>query len=245
MQNIDELYKNKFKNVGKFVFDEKVANVFENMLNRSIPNYDFVLKIIGQISKDIVKNETNVYDLGCSLGASSFFVLKNNPDKNFTIFAVDNSQAMIEKAKENYRNLEFMPNQNIEFLTKDINDLSFENASFVILNFTLQFVDVNLRFELLQKIFKGLNKNGALILSEKLKFENEQEENLLTDLYHAFKKNNGYSDLEISQKKTALEDVLIRETEKEHFERLRKIGFTSVVTIQQAFNFVSFLAVKS
>ena len=245
MDKFDDIYKLAAGKVSDFVFDEKVVDVFQNMINRSVPHYAFVVNMTGEISKKFVQNGSNCYDLGSALGASTFSVLQNNLDKNFQIFAVDNSEAMIEKSRiffEKFRAAS--KNVSVEFVLSDIDSVDFHNASFVVLNFTLQFVSVEKRTQLIQKIFDGMNKGGALFVSEKIKFADAHEELFNDEMHLAFKKLNGYSDLEISQKRTALEKVLIKETFEEHESRLKEVGFIDVYKWFQCFNFVSFVAVK-
>ena len=90
----------------------------------------------------------------------------------------------------------------------------------------------------------GLVDQGVLILSEKIQFSDERSEQLFVDLHHDFKRGNGYSDLEISQKRDALEHVLIPETIEAHRERLLAAGFSRVETWFQCFNFVSLVAFR-
>jgi tRNA (cmo5U34)-methyltransferase len=132
----------------------------------------------------------------------------------------------------------------IELHCADIRDVKIENASMVVLNFTLQFLPVEDRKELLAKIYNGLLPNGALIISEKLAFDDSRQHELQIDLHHEFKKSQGYSDLEISQKRTALENVLIPETFATHQNRLKSVGFESAELWFQYFNFASFIALK-
>lgn len=122
--------------------------------------------------------------------------------------------------------------------------MAIENASVVVLNFTLQFIPVEERLALLQRIYQGLKPGGALILSEKLAFEDETQDRFHIESHHDFKRSNGYSDLEISQKRSALENVLIPETLAEHQQRLEQAGFEFVEKWFQCFNFVSMVAVK-
>lgn len=132
----------------------------------------------------------------------------------------------------------------IYFQCKSILDLKIKNASVVVLNFTLQFINPKKRMALLKKIYDGMVEGGVLILSEKVEFSDAEVNSLLIDVYHRFKKANGYSELEISQKRTALENVLIPETISKHQERLRKAGFKSADVWFQCFNFMSMLAIK-
>lgn len=137
------------------------------------------------------------------------------------------------------------PMCDVEIHCADIRDILLSNASFVVLNLTLQFIPATERAELLQRVFDGLNPGGALLISEKIAFDDKDEQQLLTELHLDFKRANGYSELEIAQKRASLEKTLIPETLQTHFARLRAVGFTAVVPWFQCFNFVSILALKA
>ena len=133
---------------------------------------------------------------------------------------------------------------NLQAICADINQINIQNASIVVLNLTLQFIDVELRSNLIKKIYDGLNPGGVLIISEKIHFENKQIQNQITKLHMDFKRENGYSELEIANKRQAIENVLITETKEEHLKRLRDCGFNDTSCFFQCLNFVSFLSVK-
>jgi tRNA (cmo5U34)-methyltransferase len=158
------------------------------------------------------------------------------------IIAVDNSQAMIEQLETNLA--DDTGNIDVEFVCADIRDFPIENASVVVLNFTLQFIPIEDRLKFLKKIYSGLLPGGILIVSEKLKFEDTRQQELQTQLHHTFKKAHGYSELEVSQKRSALENVLLAETLLTHQQRLNKAGFSSAEAWFQYFNFASIIALK-
>lgn len=239
----DQIFAEIIQKPADFVFDEKVAAVFPDMLRRSIPGYPAIIDMIETLTTRYAQNGSNLYDLGCSLGASSLSMLrglKNN--SNCRIIAIDNSMPMIEKCQQ----LDLKPSESnsISFICEDILKTQIVEASVVVMNFTLQFISPDCRCGLIKAIFDGMRDGGILILSEKVKFDDDQVNNLLIDVYHAFKKSNGYSDLEISQKRTALENVLIPETIKDHRDRLIRAGFKSADVWFQCFNFMSMLAIK-
>jgi tRNA (cmo5U34)-methyltransferase len=132
----------------------------------------------------------------------------------------------------------------VQTVCADIQNIDISNASVVVMNFTLQFIPLPERKEIMAKIYNGLNEGGCLILSEKLAFPDADENETQIDLHHAFKKSNGYSDLEIAQKRSALENVLIPETQETHLQRLKETGFSQVFPWFQCFNFASFIAIK-
>ncbi|GAB5404210.1 MAG: carboxy-S-adenosyl-L-methionine synthase CmoA [Aureliella sp.] len=240
----DEIFAHSSRKVGDFAFDDAVADVFPDMISRSVPGYASVLAMIGELAEKYVQPESNVYDLGCSLGAASFMMQPRVP-ASCRIIAVDNSAAMLSRLQSK---LESEPMGSaicpISLVEDDIRDCEVSNASMVVLNLTLQFVPVAERLGVLQSIFRGLIPGGALLLAEKLRFDDVRQHELLTELHHDFKRAHGYSDLEISEKRTAIENRLIPETMQEHCERLILAGFNTVVPWFQCFNFTSFLAVK-
>ena len=240
--NRDKLFSKPLGKVPKFVFDRSVVDVFPDMIQRSVPGYQTIINHTGELADRFVKENSHCYDLGCSLGASTLAIRERIENRNATIYAVDNSQAMLDKlaiilAKQ-------PASTTTELIQSDICDMQITNASLVILNFTLQFVPLDRRAELISKIYKGLNPNGCLIISEKLHFEPESLNQLLTELHHQFKRDQGYSDLEISQKRDAIDKVLVPETLASHIQRLKNCGFKSASPWFQCYNFGSLIAIK-
>lgn len=238
----DKIYSKMLSELTDFKFDEAVAEVFPDMLKRSIPGYPAIIAMIETLSSTYAQPNTNLYDLGCSLGASSISMQRGLNIGGCKIIAVDNSSAMIDKCNKNHSNS--TDQTQIHFKCESILDTKIENASVVVLNFTLQFIDENLRNKLIKQIWEGMVEGGVLILSEKVKFDNNHVNELLINVYHDFKRANGYSDLEISQKRTALENVLIPETIPQHHDRLIRAGFGNADVWFQCFNFMSMLAIK-
>lgn len=225
-----------------FSFDSSVAEVFPDMIKRSVPGYATIIQNIEKLAERYVTENTNCYDLGCSLGAASLSMSKGIQTQNNKIIGIDNSSAMLTRCQQHID--AFKHATPIELHQADITEFNIENASMVVLNFTLQFVPLEQRAKLLKSIHQGLNPGGILVLSEKIKFADNEVNQLLIDLHHQFKKENGYSDLEISQKRNSLENVLIPETLDEHLSRLNHVGFKHASCWHQQFNFVSLLAIK-
>lgn len=248
----DRIYANPRASVDAFTFDDKVVAVFEDMINRSVPGYAMILEMTGVITRRYAQSGTRCYDLGCSLGASTLSIRHNLPDASCDILAVDNSPAMVARCKEYIdRDTQALERAlgsgcapQVEVRLADIRDVTFERASLVVANFTLQFLAPDARAEVLRRIQQGLVPGGAMVLSEKIAFEDPGEQDLLTELHHGFKRARGYSDMEIAQKRTALENVLIPETLATHRKRLLDAGFSRVHLWFQCFNFVSMLAEK-
>ncbi len=239
----DNIYAKPQKTVPDFSFDESVARVFPDMIRRSVPGYTTIIPMIEIITAEYAKPNTNAYDLGCSLGASTLAMrhgLKNIDSSK--VISIDNSPAMIERCNH-YIELD-NAQVPVELYCADICEAELTNASVVTLNFTLQFIPKEKRAALLTKIYDALHPGGCLILSEKITFESEKETSTTERLHAQFKKANGYSDLEISQKRTAIEKVLIPDTYKTHQQRLYDCGFSHVQQWYQCFNFISILATK-
>lgn len=238
----DSIYASPVGEVGAFKFDETVACVFPDMIQRSVPGYSAIISAIGLLAGRFAREHSVCYDLGCSLGAATLSMRHQIDAENCRIIAVDNSEAMVTRFQQALQ--QDQAPIAVEVLCQDILEVAIENASVVVLNFTLQFIPLEHRLSLLQKIYQGLLPGGILILSEKLKFDDERQQALQTQMHHAFKKAQGYSDLEISQKRTALENVLIPETFAGHQQRLRQVGFSSAEVWFQYFNFASIIALK-
>ncbi len=237
----DKLFSNPQK-VVDFSFDDAVADVFPDMLRRSVPGYETIISMLGVLAKQYAQENTRVYDLGSSLGAATLAIHRQTRTLNLKHLCIDNSEAMVKRCQS--RLTRHMPDADLEVLCDDIQNANIKNASLVVINFTLQFLSPESRLGLLKKVYDGLNDGGALILSEKIVFDNEQEKQLQIDLHHTFKRANGYSDLEISQKRSAIENVLIPDTLAEHQARLNQAGFNTSYQWFQSFNFISLLAIK-
>ena len=228
--------------VGDFKFDETVAQVFPDMIKRSVPGYSHIIANCGVIAKHFARPHSRIYDLGCSLGATTLAMRQSINQEDVTIFAIDNSAAMIDRCRQHLT----MIDSPIAVQTQcaNIQAIKIENASFVAMNFTLQFIDKNERSDVIEQIYAGLNVGGALVLSEKLIFNDDEQQSLLEELQLDFKRANGYSELEISQKRSAIENVLVPETFEDHKQRLYNAGFKQVELWFQCFNFASIIAVK-
>ncbi|MCB1757762.1 MAG: carboxy-S-adenosyl-L-methionine synthase CmoA [Gammaproteobacteria bacterium] len=238
----DSLYADPLGKIDGFSFDEQVARVFPDMLRRSIPGYGTILTQCGLLAEKYARDNSDIYDLGCSLGATTFAMRKRIQRQGCRIIAVDNSPAMIERCRQLLaQDPDKIP---VDLQLADIADIEITRASIVSLNFTLQFFAPERRRALLQGIYDGLLPGGVLILSEKICFSDPRQQALHTEMYHAFKAANGYSELEISQKRTALENVLIPDTLPEHHARLQACGFSSSEVWFQCFNFASIIALK-
>ncbi len=238
----DRIYASKQDKIEKFVFNDKVASVFSDMIQRSVPGYTALNQLLPIVANQFIQENSNVYDLGCSLGEASISIANTTTCSNVNIYAVDNSIAMIRQLQS--RLIELNLASSIKVIARDLAEIKICNGSFAILNYTLQFIDQSKRDALINKICSGLNKQGALLLSEKITYEDKVEDLLMQQLHETFKRKNDYSELEISQKREALENVLVRDTHEQHIKRLKKSGFSKVIVLSKYLNFVSYLAIK-
>ena len=239
---LDNIYATANTQVADFVFDKKVAGVFNDMIRRSVPGYGQIINTIGDFAQSFVTNNSNVYDLGCSLGSATLSIRRQISQRNCKIIAVDNSESMIQRCNENLS--AYVSDTQVELICGDIRDITFQNASMVVLNFTLQFLPVVDRDALINSIYQGMLPGGILVLSEKLRFEDDTIQQLLDKHHLDFKRANGYSELEISQKRSALENVMRPDTLAHHTKRFAECGFSHSTVWFQCFNFASMVAVK-
>ncbi len=242
MSKKDTLYKAVGDPVKPFEFNQRVAEVFPDMIERSVPGYPLTIAMLGVIASEYAQQYSNIYDLGCSLGAASEAIQQGLTIKECNIIAIDNSQAMIDSCRKTASQAE--QKNKINFELGDVLQTKIENASLVVMNFTLQFIPVDKRDSLIKKIYQGLLPGGIFILSEKIVFDDDAENNTMSELHLHMKEMNGYDLLEIANKRDALEKVLIPETISTHLQRLNKAGFSKAFVWLKCFNFVSFIAIK-
>lgn len=234
----DNLYRTTAAKPGSFMFDARVADVFTDMISRSVPGYQQILEMLPTLTRQFQSHNANYYDLGCSLGAGMLAMSEGITSQDCTLIGIDNSAAMILQAADNVMGL------NAELYEQDLNLTQISNAAIVLMNFTLQFIAIESRTQLIQTIYDGLNHGGAFILSEKIKFDDAHTNQILTDIHHQYKADQGYSQLEIAQKRDAIENVLIPETLNTHTERLSNAGFSVITPWVQNLQFISILAIK-
>lgn len=225
-----------------FVFNSRVVEVFDDMLERSIPFYKNVITITAELLDRFLKPGDTIYDLGCATGTTLLQLARLLPKKNLHFVGLDNSEAMLKKAR---LKTELYTKQNsISFQLEDITTFNQQNIGGVILQYTLQFIRPLQREAFLHRIFQSLRPGGVLLMSEKVITHDPRLNREYIELYHSFKKKMGYSELEIAKKREALENVLIPFTVGENISMLEKCGFQSVETFFRWFNFVSFICIK-
>jgi tRNA (cmo5U34)-methyltransferase len=238
----DKLYAEPLAQPGLFTFDQSVVRVFPDMIKRSVPGYTTIIAMTGLLAAKYAQADSRVYDLGCSLGASTLAMRQNIVEHSCEIIGIDNSEAMLERcASVIATDCHEVP---VQLRCANLQEVKIENASVVVLNFTLQFIPREERDAVIRNIYQGLRPGGIMVLSEKLSFEDPHLDELNIDLHHQFKRANGYSDLEIAQKRDAIEKVLLPETLSQHKSRISNAGFSSADVWFQCFNFASLVALK-
>ena len=238
----DTLYADPLSDAGLFTFDDSVARVFPDMIKRSVPGYPTIVAMTGLLAARYATAGSTLYDLGCSLGASTLAMRQNIQQPDCHIIAVDNSACMLERC-QNIIDTDTHDTP-VSLTCADLQQVVIEDASVVVLNFTLQFIPRALRDQVIRGIYRGLRPGGIMVLSEKVTFADPHLDELNIELHHQFKRANGYSDLEIARKRSALENVLLPETLDQHKQRIAGAGFSSCDVWFQCFNFASLVALK-
>ncbi len=225
-----------------FEFNERVAEVFDDMLDRSIPFYQEVITATAQLLSQHLKEGDSICDLGCSTGTPLLEFARLLQNEGFSFIGIDNSQAMIDKAR--LKAQLYSQDKSISYRRGDISGLELPGSGAFILNYTLQFIRPLQRPPLIRRLYENLKPGGLLILSEKTICEDKWLNRRFIDVYHRFKRERGYSELEIARKREALENILVPFSVEENRALLSKAGFETVATFFQWFNFSSFVAIK-
>lgn len=225
-----------------FTFNENVADVFDDMVNRSIPFYEAVIDAIADLLELRLTDGDTIVDLGCSTGSTLLELSRRLEDKAINYIGIDNADAMLDKAR---RKCElFSKGDIISFTTDDIASCDLSSAKVILCNYTLQFLRPMTRQAFLDRLYQSLPEGGILIISEKTISHAKQLNRDFISLYHHFKKTQGYSELEIANKREALENVLIPFSFQENLQLLERAGFTEIEIFFKWFNFSSFIAIK-
>ena len=238
----DEVFKEPQPAVADFTFGEKVASVFDDMLLRSVPFYEETQRMIAEMAADFAVEGTNMYDLGCSTGTTLLHLAPQLSQK-VKFVGIDNSEEMLKRCRQKLAEHQFTREH--ELICADLNQgVQIENASVVLMVLTLQFIRPLYRDRLMAQILSGLNQNGCLIVVEKVLGEDSLFNRLFIKYYYDFKKKNGYSEMEIAQKREALENVLIPYKLLENRELLLRTGFRYCDVFFKWYNFCGLVAVK-
>lgn len=225
---------------GSFVFDERTANVFDDMVSRSVPFYGEIQRMIVELANLYGCSKSNIYDIGCSAGTTIFNLATRMDHEDVKLVGIDASEPMLARARAKNRC------HDVLWINGDLNQpFAIENASVVIVNLTLQFVDPAKRESVLATIYDGLNEDGCLILVEKTISEHEQLRAPMEKFYYHYKARNNYSQGEITRKKTALEGILIPHTCEQNLSLLKRSGFSAMDIFFKWYNFCGIIALKN
>lgn len=232
------------RRVDDFAFGAEVVHVFDDMVSRSVPGYNEMQRMTGELIADFAQPGSNIYDLGCSTGTTMLAVGPLlRPDLDVQFIGIDSSPEMLAEAKTKLTAAGFPFHYDLR--QADLaQGVAVDNASVVTMLLTLQFVRPLHRDSLVRSIYEGLNERGCLILIEKVLGENSTFNRLFIQHYYEFKRRNGYSDLEISQKREALENVLVPYQLEENKALLRRAGFAHVDVFFKWYNFCAIVAMK-
>lgn len=238
----DEVFKSPKGRMSDFSFDEEVAKAFDDMVDRSVPYYNEIQRMLGELTQAFAKDGSRVYDLGCSTGTTLSLIMKGF-DRDVELVGVDSSAPMLKECREKLEPL--IAGRPLRLIEADLSKpFEIENASVVLLVLTLQFVRPLYRPPLLKAIYEGLIPGGALLLVEKVLCPDPDLNRMFIRFYYDYKRRMGYDELEIAQKREALENVLIPYTPQENRRLLQDAGFSNVETFFRWYNFMGFMAVK-
>lgn len=240
----DAVFASPFENLGPFAFNDDVAKVFPDMIRRSVPGYGQMVGGTGLLAARHAQPNTHLYDFGTSLGATALSMARHVRADGTRIQAIDNSAPMIERARTFLADSSAENDRPIQLIQDDILTTPIYNASVSALMLTLQFLPFEARDAFIQRIYDNTTPGGILVLAEKVTFPDPDHASWVQEVYWDFKRANGYSELEIAQKRQALENVLVPETPDDHVQRLKKAGFKTVRTWFQTLNFMAWVACK-
>lgn len=238
----DQVFADPHMQVGDFQFDATVAAAFDDMVSRSVPYYDEMQRMVCELATDFAEPDTRLYDIGCST-ATTLVLLDRTVQPNVHFVGIDNSQQMLDKARAKIGL--YAPTRPVELVCQNIHEgLRIENASVVLMLLTLQFVRPLYRERVVQQIARGMRANGALILIEKLVVHDTRLNRLYIEHYYDYKRRKGYSDVEITKKREALENVLVPYRFDENRELLLNNGFGTVEEFFRWYNFCGIVAIR-
>ena len=234
----DRIYDQK-RDYIPFAFSQDVVNVFNDMISRSVPGYWLSNLGIGGMTKRYAQPNSNIYDLGCSLGASSLSILAQEAKNGAHLIAVDASLPMIQRLQNTLHYHHW--HQEVQVHHRDILEFPIQNASVVILHYTLQFIPPHKRTTLLSRIRSALNEDGVLLISEKIRFDHKEHENEIRTWHHDYKAAQGYSTLEIKQKARDIQYSMQTDTLNTLQDRIMRAGYSKCTLWMRCYGFSSFV----
>lgn len=237
IEEIDELFE--LRRARRFAFGSEVAQVFDDMVSRSVPGYLEGQLLAGSIASKYYKPNSSIVDIGCATGTTLALIWKRLSELQPDLLGIDSSEAMLDKARQKFRRLKI--DGKIALTREPIEEIDLPKSSVVISQYTLQFLSVEAREKVIQKVASTLIPGGAFLLSEKIRIVERSDAELMRDLYEDFKRMNGYSDIEIARKREALKGVLVPISSAQYQEMLIDAGFKRVVPVMQGYQFSSWL----
>jgi tRNA (cmo5U34)-methyltransferase len=241
MDKKDNIF-DKAGDVSPFEFNETVASVFDDMITRSVPHYKEIIQQQSRLTARFYQDGTLIYDLGCSNGNFTAAFISEMGERDFNLIAVDNSAPMLDFFKSRISG--FIGYERVTPVLADIMDIAFKKSSVVIANLTLQFIPVEQREILIKRVYDSLVPGGIFLITEKTVNSDSEMADLQQEFYYRLKEENGYSKIEITRKREALENVLIPETVEAHMNRLKNAGFSAIEIWFKWFHFAAFICRK-
>jgi tRNA (cmo5U34)-methyltransferase len=223
----------------RFAFGSEVAEVFDDMVSRSVPGYFETQMLMGAVAARYHQPDTAIVDLGCSTGTTLGLIARQNQVKGCQLVGVDNSAPMLEKAGKKLHDL--APGTDIELHEANLQHYSPPRASVIFAHYTLQFLPIEQRKPLIERICSSLVPGGAFVLSEKVAIPRFRESEIVRELHEDFKRANGYSDIEIARKRESISGVLVPTTENFYRDILFSVGFEEVTRLMQGYQFTTWL----
>ena len=239
----DTIYSDPQEQFRPFQFDQRVAHAFNDMISRSVPYYQDLQTLVLRLLEPYLQADHTILDCGCATGTSIHSISTAFPKLPLTFYGIDNSNSMLDSAKQTCRHL---PNhQSVHFECVSLETwTSIPDHNITLLILTLQFLDPKNRLSFLQRLSEKAESGSIIILIEKIAIPNPNLSRHYTDLHHGFKKDQGYSDLEIAQKRDAIETVLIPLSLEENLTLLHQAGYTKTDVFFKWLNFAGILAIK-
>ena len=230
--------KDRVEPNGKWIFDKDVTDCFEDMLERSIPQYDVMREAVTELGRSFITSNSNVTDIGCSKGTAIDPFIKEFKHNTFTL--IDASGPMAE-----YCNNEYEDDIRVDVIHGKILETKLpENNSLALSILTIQFTPIENRQEIFSALYDSMASGGALILVEKILGANHNLNKNMNQVYINHKKKGGYTEEQIERKRKSLEGVLVPVTAQWNEDLLKSTGFNKVDCFWRWMNFAGWVAVK-
>ena len=222
-----------------WTFNKNIASKFDYHISKSIPLYKEFRWLGEKLSDFYIKNDSKVYDIGCSTGSFLKNLAVRHSDKvKAKFYGIDVVKSMIKYA--NLKN----KHKKIKFLNKNILKYNFLESDLIISFYTIQFIHPKFRQKIINKIYKSLNWGGAFFFVEKVRSYDARTQDQLTSIYEEYKIDNGFSLKEITNKKMSLKGILEPFSSRANIQMLKRAGFVDVSSVAKFVSFEFFLAIK-